>query len=288
MMENQVLTDPSIIPVNIIMENILGKEYELYKYLINQINNIYLILGWYYHKERGSWIAKIVKSWETTNFPSWLFVLDIGLEINIIMAKKDIEEVCKLNINDNIKNIIKKAEPWEQSQFFIEVKIPITSKELINDVIQLLKYIYGIPAKETKIPDQMLEDAHKMTGIWKIEATGYSHSFVPTGEIKYTNKGNKIVELEINIKNFAAQWYGEDILVAKIDFLLNVLEYEKIIINTQIKNVRYKRLYEKAGFVKTDIKEKTIYYELTKETFKLGNNIRDDIFYILTRKNYKI
>jgi len=105
---------------------------------------------------------------------------------------------------------------------------------------------------------------------------------VPAGEMNYRNKGNNIAEIGIKICNFEKQekGYGTKLLKMLIGFLLNEMNYEKIILDTNVNNKRAQHIYEKIGFRKVGVRidfwknqlgelQSSIDYELTNEDFIL-------------------
>ena len=103
---------------------------------------------------------------------------------------------------------------------------------------------------------------------------------VPVGEINYRNKGNKIAEIGIKICSFEKQekGFGKRFLKMLISCLFDEMGYEKIILDTNIKNTRAQHVYEKLGFRKVATRvdswknqlgesESSIDYELTRDGF---------------------
>lgn len=111
----------------------------------------------------------------------------------------------------------------------------------------------------------------------------------PIGEMNYQNKGNKVAEIGIKICDTAQQGKGLGTLLLSmfIDELFTCYGYEKIILDTNKKNKRAQRVYEKLGFKVVGIRENAwrdqlgemqsaICYELTKKSWdeeprKLGD-----------------
>jgi len=103
---------------------------------------------------------------------------------------------------------------------------------------------------------------------------------VPVGEMNYRNKGNKTAEIGIKICNFEKQekGFGTRFLRMLIGNLFDEHGYEKIILDTNVKNTRAQHVYEKLGFKKLGTRvdswknqhgelQSSIDYELTSESF---------------------
>ena len=287
-MDTNILTDPALIPVNDVMKVLLKKKYTLYKYFVEKINDKYLILEWYYEKREEAWIARIsrIKSgWKNEFTSCFLRVTDNGFLINLKFNKNEIKGIYELsicddlkqkvketipyeiNLNDNLKQRIQKMEPEERNRLIIySINILFRNEESLNDLFKLLEYRYGMPSGEVKKPNQMLQKENiKMSGEWKMESNAYSGNY---GILIFNDKGNKVVEIEIKILDFASQWYSSSCLQELILYLLYELGYERIIINTKIRNTRLQKLYESKGFLRIKTDNKKAYYELTSDSLR--------------------
>jgi RimJ/RimL family protein N-acetyltransferase len=73
---------------------------------------------------------------------------------------------------------------------------------------------------------------------------------LPIGEMNYRNKGNHIAEIGIKICDFTKQekGYGTRYLALLIGYLVRELGYHKIILDTNVNNLRAQHVYEKIGF----------------------------------------
>lgn len=102
---------------------------------------------------------------------------------------------------------------------------------------------------------------------------------VPIGETNYRNKGNGVAEIGIKICEISKQekGYGK-ILLSMLIKELFLAGYEKIILDTNLKNTRAQYVYEKLGFKKTAVnidswtdqlgeKQSSVDYELYFDDF---------------------
>ncbi len=103
---------------------------------------------------------------------------------------------------------------------------------------------------------------------------------LPIGEMNYCNVGDKTAELGIKICDFSKQdrGYGKILLSMIISLLFNEKGYQKIILDTNIKNTRAQHVYKALGFRKVRIRENSwqnqlgqwqssIDYEMYQEDF---------------------
>jgi hypothetical protein len=263
-----ILTDPMVIPVNDVMEKLLGERYNLYKEFVEKINEKKLILGWGYYDEKKAWVGEIAGEWKHIPAESWLNITDAGFEVDLgIYIKEQLVQIFELGLINNLKLKTMKTKPFKKyNRQLYRIKISFEDKETLNDVIQLLEHRCGTPAKEAQNPNQMVPKIIKMELSGELEIfSSYTKEY---GRLIYTNKGNKTVEIEIQIADFASKWYNGPQLQDFICFLFDHLKYEKVLLNTKKHFTRLQKLYESKGFVNTKTENNIIYYELTKEAFK--------------------
>ena len=106
------------------------------------------------------------------------------------------------------------------------------------------------------------------------------YNYTAIGEMNYRNLGNRVCEIGIKICDTESQnkGIGKIVLSLFIDGLFNELGYEKILLDTNLKNERAQHVYEQLGFqkVRTNIDswkdqlgnlQSSVDYELTKQNF---------------------
>jgi len=102
----------------------------------------------------------------------------------------------------------------------------------------------------------------------------------PIGEMNYRTKGSKIAEIGIKICEAAQRekGHGTTVLNMFMYALFHQYGYEKIILDTNVKNTRAQHVYEKLGFRKIGVRhdswknqlgepQSSIDYELTKNEY---------------------
>lgn len=107
---------------------------------------------------------------------------------------------------------------------------------------------------------------------------------IPVGEMNYKTVEENIAQIGIKICNFNQQdkGFGTQFLKMLIDFLFNQIGYKKIILDTNLKNVRAQHVYEKIGFRKVAVNidswknqlgesQSSVDYELTREDYFTNN-----------------
>jgi RimJ/RimL family protein N-acetyltransferase len=122
----------------------------------------------------------------------------------------------------------------------------------------------GINTTIEKIQKQLLEESNDTTRRFIIEIKSEI-----SGEMNYRNKGNKTAEIGIKICDFNQQekGFGTKLLKMFIKYLFNKLNYEKIILDTKLNNLRAQYVYKKIGFKEIKKDDIAIYYEINRKEF---------------------
>ena len=145
----------------------------------------------------------------------------------------------------------------------------------------------GFPNGLNVTPERVKESIGKNTDSSRLHIIELNN--IPIGEMNYRDVGNETVAIGIKICNSNEQnkGYGTLLLSYFIDSLFRYYGYEKVLLDTNIKNTRAQYVYEtKLGFSKVAVKENSwqdqngqwqtsIHYEMTKsrwyETSDVGN-----------------
>ena len=103
---------------------------------------------------------------------------------------------------------------------------------------------------------------------------------IPIGEMNYYNVGNNTAEIGIKICDVSKQnkGYGKILLSMLIHSLYSKHGYKRIILDTNLNNVRAQHVYEELGFNKVGVKynswknqlgelQSSVDYELVEENF---------------------
>ena len=120
--------------------------------------------------------------------------------------------------------------------------------------------------------EQLLQDSDETGRRLIIE-----HDGIPIGEMCYRNRGEKEAVIGIKICEPAKQEKGLGRILLSM-LIFTEYGYEKIVLDTNLKNVRAQHVYELLGFQKlrvnidswrdqTGILQSSVDYELTKENF---------------------
>jgi RimJ/RimL family protein N-acetyltransferase len=131
----------------------------------------------------------------------------------------------------------------------------------------------GLGTTEEKIRYQISTDTDETRRLLIIEIAS-----IPVGEMNFKNKGNGSVEIGIKVCeiDYLGKGYGTRFLKMLIQELFNE-GYEKIVLDTWLKNVRAQHVYEKLGFKRIGVR---------KDCWKdQPGNLQSAIDYELVREN---
>lgn len=126
-----------------------------------------------------------------------------------------------------------------------------------------------------EIAEKIRTDADKVHRRMIIELAGN-----PIGETNYNHLREGVAEIGIKICDFSKQnkGYGKIILSMLILYLFDELGYEKIVLDTNLRNKRAQHVYEQLGFRKVRVRENSwrnqlgelqsaVDYELAQDEF---------------------
>ena len=151
----------------------------------------------------------------------------------------------------------------------------------------------GLNEQPEKIQESLAADTDETHRRHVIENNG-----TPIGEMNYRNKGDGIAEIGIKICDFTQQekGLGTKLLAMFIDALFSYYGYNKIILDTNVKNERAQHVYEnKLGFKRVRVRENSwtdqlgepqsyIDYELTKADWQKGCSKPQDYLHLRTER----
>lgn len=133
----------------------------------------------------------------------------------------------------------------------------------------------GLKISKEEIEGFIKEEEDKISRTLIIE-----YNYIPIGEMSYRTLEDNVAEIGIKICNEDMQSRGLGFIIMKlfIKELFEKLNYDKIILDTNLENIRAQRLYEKLGFRKLRINrdswvnqlgvlQSTVDYEITNKDF---------------------
>lgn len=134
---------------------------------------------------------------------------------------------------------------------------------------------HGVGVAAEEIADSLKEDSDDAGRTLIIEIDS-----IAVGEMGYSNIGDRTAEIGIKICDFLMQnkGYGKILLSMLIRSLFDDMGYQKIVLDTNLKNERAQHVYERLGFRKLRVNENSwedqdgvpqssVDYELVREDF---------------------
>jgi hypothetical protein len=131
--ENQILTDPKVKPETDILENALGKNYNIYEDFVNKINAQNLNIEWNYYNDEKSWLAKILNKKKNL---CWLSIWNTGFKLTFYFTEKTIKGIYELDIGNEIK-YGSKIKPIGK---LFPIILLAENKKVIDDGLKILEY----------------------------------------------------------------------------------------------------------------------------------------------------
>lgn len=132
----------------------------------------------------------------------------------------------------------------------------------------------GLNETPEKICESLASDTDETHRRHMIELSGS-----PIGEMNYRDKGNKTAEIGIKICDFNMQGkgYGTTLLTMFINTLFTYYGYDKIILDTNVKNERAQNVYEKKlGFRRIGIRENSWRNQLGELQSSIDYDLKKD------------
>ena len=133
----------------------------------------------------------------------------------------------------------------------------------------------GISITDQEIAEKLTADSDETHRRLIIEIDGLA-----AGEMNFRNMGNDTVQIGIKICDSSKheKGYGTKLLKMLISSLFDEMNYSKIILDTNLNNLRAQHVYEKLGFRKTAVNndswknqmgelQSSVNYELTKDEY---------------------
>jgi hypothetical protein len=135
-METMVLKEPKVAPTKKVLENALGKTYEVYEELMDTITgkSYELIPEWHYYNDGKAWLCKVQYKKKTV---FWLSVWDHYFKMAFYFTEKNSKGIFELDINENIKKSFAEHKPFGK---MLPLVLPINKKSQLKDALKIVEY----------------------------------------------------------------------------------------------------------------------------------------------------
>jgi hypothetical protein len=139
-MDKPLLKDPTVPPSPEVLKNVLGAGYQVYEKMLEAITGdpYGLVTEWRYYNDGKAWLCKALYKKKTV---FWLSVWDGFFETAFYFAERDIRGIHELEIDDSIKEKLKKTEPVGKLH---PVVLVIDTAGKISDLLKIIEYKKGL------------------------------------------------------------------------------------------------------------------------------------------------
>jgi len=144
MLENKIqFKDPSEIPTNAMLEEVLGNSYVAYENFQAKLPSLDIEHDWQWYKPYQAWFGKGIHWWTTKKGNQkeknlyWLYVFDGHFEIAIWFKEKNREEILMADVGEKTRQLILDTKPKGKLPTF-PIVFKITTDEPFTDIYTLL------------------------------------------------------------------------------------------------------------------------------------------------------
>lgn len=137
------LREPSLMPTNTILEEVLGDSYVAYEAFQDALPNLEIEQDWQWYTPYKAWFAKGQHWWTTKRGTQkektlyWLYVFEGYFRVAVWFKEKNRTEVLMVDVNEKTKQLIFDAKPKGKMPTF-PVVFEITTVEPLTDIYTLL------------------------------------------------------------------------------------------------------------------------------------------------------
>ncbi len=134
------MTDPAVPPSPEVLQSALGASYPVYEKMLAVITGdpYGLVPEWRYYNDGKAWLCKVVFKKKTV---FWLSVWDGSFKTGFYFAERHIRGTLELEIDDSIKEKLKKTEP---SGKLYPVVIVIDTEQQLSDLLKIIEFKKGL------------------------------------------------------------------------------------------------------------------------------------------------
>jgi len=135
-MEVQLLREQEIFPSREVLQDILGKVYDVWAELetIVMQGELALTLEWNYYRDAKSWLCKVCNKKKTV---FWLSVWEGFFKAGFTFTEKHLKGIADLDISEQIKEDFYRAKPFGK---LLPMGINIDRQEQLVDLLKIVKF----------------------------------------------------------------------------------------------------------------------------------------------------
>ena len=135
-MEVQLLREKEIFPSREVLQDVLGKVYDVWAELETRVtqSELALTLDWSYYRDGKSWFCKVCHKKKTV---FWLSVWEGFFKTAFYFAEKHLKGIADLDISEQIKEDFYEMKPIGK---LLPMVISIDQQEQLADLLKIVKF----------------------------------------------------------------------------------------------------------------------------------------------------
>lgn len=135
-MKVQLLREQEIFPSREVLQDVLGKVYDVWAELESRVTQgeLALTLDWNYYRDGKSWFCKVCHKKKTV---FWLSVWEGFFKTAFYFTEKHLEGIAELDISEQIKKDFCRMKPIGK---LLPMVINIDSQEQLTDLLKVVKF----------------------------------------------------------------------------------------------------------------------------------------------------
>ena len=145
--EQQLLRNPEIRPTSEIIAEGLGETYKTYAIFIKELERYDItLLDWRFYNDGKAWLSKGEYKWTTPRGANkvkpifWLSVWNGFFRVSFFFGADLQEELSKLPISQNAKELICDAKPMGKTMRFVPVIFDVANEAQLSDLYILSEF----------------------------------------------------------------------------------------------------------------------------------------------------
>jgi len=137
------LKDPSEVPTNALLEEILGNSYVAYETFQEALPRLEIEQDWQWYTPYKAWFGKGTHWWTTKKGTQkeknlyWLYVFDGYFQVAVWFKEKNRQEVLMVDVSEKTRQLLLDTKPRGKLTTF-PVIFSVTSHEMLIDIYTLL------------------------------------------------------------------------------------------------------------------------------------------------------
>ena len=145
--EQQLLRNPEIRPTSEIIAEGLGETYKTYAIFIKELERYDItLMDWRFYNDGKAWLSKGEYKWTTPRGANkvkpifWLSIWSGFFKVSFFFGFDIQEELLKLPISQNAKDLICEAKSMGKTMRFIPIVFDISNEAQLSDIYTLSEF----------------------------------------------------------------------------------------------------------------------------------------------------